>query len=59
MQVIALPTLLDKIEAILIKSFLLLAALALIFQLVARHPRWADMLVLLNRLEGAVYNSGL
>ena len=54
-----MPTLLDKIEAILIKTFLLLAALALIFQLVARYPRWADVLVLLNRLEGAVYNSGL
>ena len=51
---------LDKIEAFLIKTFLVLALLVLIVQILLNHPLWSDVLVLLNRLEGAVYEfSGL
>jgi hypothetical protein len=52
--------LLDKIETLLIKIFLLLTGLLILFQLLVNHPSWSDLLVLLNRLEGAVYKySGL
>ena len=50
---------LDKIEAFLIKGFLILAALSILFQLVSSRPVWADILILLNRLEGPVYHFGV
>lgn len=53
-------TLLDKIETLLIKIFLFLAGFLILFQLLLNHPSWSNILVLLNRLEGVVYNySGL
>jgi hypothetical protein len=53
-------TILDKIECFLIKIFLLLAILLVIFQLLGKLSPWSDVVILLNRLEGAVYNySGL
>ncbi|MDD3073113.1 MAG: hypothetical protein PHS56_01600 [Eubacteriales bacterium] len=52
--------LLDKIETLLIKVFLILFGFLILFQLMANNPGWSDILVLLNRLEGAVYKySGL
>ena len=50
--------LLNRIEEILIKVFLLLAATLVLSQYIIRHPRWAEVLVLINRLEGAVYHYG-
>ena len=46
---------LDKVEAFLIKSFLVLAGCVLVFQVLAKKPVLADLLILLHRLEGAVY----
>jgi len=46
---------LDKVETFLIKLFLVLASFILIFQVLAKNPVFSDLLILLNRLEGAVY----
>lgn len=49
-------SLLDKIEGILVKTFLILAVSVLVFQFLIKYPSWSNLLVLLNRLEGAVYD---
>lgn len=49
---------LDKIEVFLVKSFLVLLVCLLVCQYIIGQPRWADALILLNRLEGVVYTYG-
>lgn len=45
----------DRIEEILIKTFLVLFVCVILIQYIIQHPRWADILVLINRLEGISY----
>jgi predicted RND superfamily exporter protein len=49
---------LDRIEEAMIKIFLLLAAILVLCQYIIKHPRWAEALVLITRLEGVVYTYG-
>lgn len=49
---------LDKIEIFLIKVFLVLVASLVIVQVIIRDPRWSQVLVLIDRLEGLVYTYG-
>ena len=46
----------DKIESALIKTFLVLLALSILWQVLASSTKWAESLVLLNRFEGDEYN---
>jgi len=49
---------LDKIEILLIKILMALACGLAFFQYAAAHPRWSQILVLLNHIEGAIYQGG-
>lgn len=53
-----MPPLFDKIEAMLIKVFLILLGLSVFWQLLTVSPKCAESLVLLNRLEGDLYKFG-
>lgn len=48
----------DRLEAMLIKVFLLLAALAILCQLALNRPGLARFFILLLRLEGSAYTGG-